>query len=197
MRLTLFLSLRSRRWWNMRPWHIAFCTVLRCFTNRRNKNWTWLRDMYTQFCPGARGERLGESGATHDSQSQSASIWGWGSFGVKSQWVRGVRCWCPSRLAGLHDSRLSTPSQYPWYQSCNFSIECHVCHDNHCSFVYDSPNPLWSPSDSVRTVSRTSGPTWTPDSPSLSNISDSWLVVNIVWPKDFLAHCIRRYSHVV
>ena len=99
-------------------------------------------------------ERLGESGATHDSQSASRSgveAWvarnlnGWddSDAGLSQGWVR-----CPSGLASLHHSRLSTRSSYQLY---SFSGDRRFCYDNHGSFVYDSPNLFCCPSVSVRT----------------------------------------------
>ena len=99
-------------------------------------------------------ERLGESGATHDSQSASRSgveAWvarnlnGWddSDAGLSEGWFR-----CPSGLASLHHSRLSTRSSYQLY---SFSGDRRFCHDNHGSFVYDSPNLFCGPSGSVRT----------------------------------------------
>ena len=99
-------------------------------------------------------ERLGESGATHDSQSASRSgveAWvarnlnGWddSDAGLSQAWVR-----CPSGLASLHHSRLSTRSSYQLY---SFSGDRRFCYDNHGSFVYDSPNLFCGPSGSVRT----------------------------------------------
>ena len=99
-------------------------------------------------------ERLGESGATHDSQSASRSgveAWvarnlnGWddSDAGLSQAWVR-----CPSGLASLHHSRLSTRSSYQLY---SFSGDRRFCYDNHRSFVYDSPNLFCGPSGSVRT----------------------------------------------
>ena len=99
-------------------------------------------------------ERLGESGATHDSQSASRSgveAWvarnlnGWddSDAGLSKGWVRR-----PSGLASLHHSRLSTRSSYQLY---SFSGDRRFCHDNHGSFVYDSPNLFCGPSGSVRT----------------------------------------------
>ena len=99
-------------------------------------------------------ERLGESGATHDSQSASRSgveAWvarnlnGWddSDAGLSQGWVR-----CPSGLASLHHSRLSTRSSYQLY---SFSGDRRFCYDNHGSFVYDSPNLFCGPSGSVRT----------------------------------------------
>ena len=102
-------------------------------------------------------ERLGESGATHDSQSASRSgveAWvarnlnGWddSDAGLSQGWVR-----CPSGLASLislHHSRLSTRSSYQLY---SFSGGRRFCYDNHGSFVYDSPNLFCGPSCSVRT----------------------------------------------
>ena len=99
-------------------------------------------------------ERLGESGATHDSQSASRSgveAWvernlnGWddSDAGLSEGWVR-----CPSGLASLHHSRLSTRSSYQLY---SFSGDRRFCYDNHGSFVYDSPNLFCGPSGSVRT----------------------------------------------
>ena len=99
-------------------------------------------------------ERLGESGVTHDSQSASRSgvearlarnLNGWddSDAGLSQGWVR-----CPSGLASLHDSRLSTRSPF---QLCSFSSDRRVCHDNHGLFVYDSPNLFGGPSGSVRT----------------------------------------------
>ena len=108
-------------------------------------------------------ERLGESGATHDSQSASRSgveAWvarnlnGWddSDAGLSEGWVR-----CPSGLASLHHSRLSTRSSYQLY---SFSGDRRFCHDNHGSFVYDSPNLFCGPSGSVRT-----GLTWVRSEP--------------------------------
>ena len=99
-------------------------------------------------------ERLGESGATHDSQSASRSgveAWvarnlnGWddSDAGLSEGWVRR-----PSGLARLHHSRLSTRSSYQLY---SFSGDRRFCNDNHGSFVYDSPNLFCGPSSSVRT----------------------------------------------
>ena len=99
-------------------------------------------------------ERLGESGATHDSQSASRSgveAWvarnlnGWddSDAGLSKCWVRR-----PSGLASLHHSRLSTRSSYQLY---SFSGDRRFCYDNHGSFVYDSPNLFCGPSGSVRT----------------------------------------------
>ena len=99
-------------------------------------------------------ERLGESGATHDSQSASRSgveAWvarnlnGWddSDAGLSQGWVR-----CPSGLASLHHSRLSTRSSYQLY---SFSGDRRFCYDNHGSFVYDSPNLFCGPSGLVRT----------------------------------------------
>ena len=99
-------------------------------------------------------ERLGESGATHDSQSASRSgveAWvarnlnGWddSDAGLSQGWVR-----CQSGLASLHHSRLSTRSSYQLY---SFSGDRRFCSDNHGSFVYDSPNLFCGPSGSVRT----------------------------------------------
>ena len=99
-------------------------------------------------------ERLGESGATHDSQSASRSGveawvaqnlngWDYSDAGLSQGWVR-----CPSGLASLHHSRLSTRSPYHLY---SFSGNRRFCYDNHGSFVYDSPNLFWGPSGSVRT----------------------------------------------
>ena len=99
-------------------------------------------------------ERLGESGATHDSQSASRSgveAWvarnlnGWddSDAGLSQAWVR-----CPSGLASLHHSRLSTWLSYQLY---SFSGDRRFCYDNHGSFVYDSPNLFCGPTGSVRT----------------------------------------------
>ena len=99
-------------------------------------------------------ERLGESGATHDSQSASRSgveAWvarnlnGWddSDAGLSKGWVRR-----PSGLASLHHSRLSTRTSYQLY---SFSGDRRFCHGNHGSFVYDSPNLFCGPSGSVRT----------------------------------------------
>ena len=99
-------------------------------------------------------ERLGESGATHDSQSASQSgveAWaarnlnGWddSDAGLSQGWVL-----CPSGLASLHHSRLSTRSSYQLY---SFSGDRRFCYDNHGSFVYDSPNLFCGPSGLVRT----------------------------------------------
>ena len=99
-------------------------------------------------------ERLGESSATHNSQSASRSgveAWvarnlnGWddSDAGLSQGWVR-----CPSGLASLHHSRLATRSSYQLY---SFSGDRRFCYDNHGSFVYDSPNLFCGPSGSVRT----------------------------------------------
>ena len=99
-------------------------------------------------------ERLGESGATHDSQSASRSgvearvarnLNGWddSDAGLSQGWVR-----CSSGLASLHHSRLSTRSPHRLY---SFSGDRRVCYDNCGSFVYDSPNLFFGPSGSVRT----------------------------------------------
>ena len=106
---------------------------------------------YNSFCSL---ERLGESGATHDSQSASRSgveAWvarnlnGWddSDAGLSKGWVG-----CPSGLASLHHSRLSTRSSYQLY---SFSGDRRFCYANHGSFVYDSPNLFCGPSGSVRT----------------------------------------------
>ena len=59
-----------------------------------------------------------------------------------------ARARCPSGLASLHHSRLSTRSSYQLY---SFSGDRRFCYDNHGSFVYDSPNLFCGPSGSVRT----------------------------------------------
>ena len=116
-------------------------------------------------------ERLGESGATHDSQSASRSgveAWvarnlnGWddSDAGLSQAWVR-----CPSGLASLHHSRLSTRSSYQLY---SFSGDRRFCYDNHGSFVHDSPNLFCGPSGSDRTHGSPVR-TRAPDSPNLSN----------------------------
>ena len=99
-------------------------------------------------------ERLGESGATHDSESALRSgvedrvarnLNGWddSDAGLSQGWVR-----FPSGLTSLQDSHLSSRSPY---QLCNFPCDGRVCYDNHCSFVYDSPDLFCCPSDAVRT----------------------------------------------
>ena len=114
-------------------------------------------------------ERFGESGATHDSQSPSRSgvearvaqnLNGWDDFdaGLSQGWVR-----CPSGLASLHHSCLSTRSPYQLY---SYSGNRRVCYDNHGSFVYVSPNLYCGPFFQVR---------FGPDSPNLSNsVYQSW-----------------------
>ena len=129
------------------------CSGMCCFT------WPLRGRNSTRCCRSAKLlvftiERLGESGATHDSQSASRSgveAWvarnlnGWddSDAGLSKGWVRR-----PSGLANLHHSRLSTRSSYQLY---SFSGDRRFCHDNHGSFVYDSPNLFCGPSGSVRT----------------------------------------------
>ena len=62
----------------------------------------------------------------------------------------GLQAWvrCPSGLASLHHSRLSTRSSYQLYSSWSHR---RFCYDNHGSFVYDSSNLFCGPSGSVRT----------------------------------------------
>ena len=95
-------------------------------------------------------ERSGESGVTHD--SIRVKVWDRGSFGAISQRARWVWCmtqsgwvWSPSGLNGLHDSTWLLCQLYSFFD------DGHVCHDDHGSFVYGSPNLFWGPSDSVRT----------------------------------------------
>ena len=58
------------------------------------------------------------------------------------------RVQCPSGLASLHHSRLSTRSPYRLY---SFSSDRRVCYDYYGSFVYGSPNLFCDPSGSLRT----------------------------------------------
>ena len=113
-----------------------------------------MRAIDARFWRWKSSERLGKSGATHDSQSASrfgVEAWvernlnGWddSDAGLSEGWVR-----CPSGLASLHHSRLSTRSSYQLY---SFSGDRRFCYDNHGSFVYDSPNLFCGPSGSVRT----------------------------------------------
>ena len=108
-------------------------------------------------------ERLGESGATHDSQSASRSgVEAWvarnlngpggttpmpDSARAESGTQPGLSP-VPERTTHLHHSRLSTRSSYQLY---SFSGDRRFCYDNHGSFVYDSPNLFCGPSGSVRT----------------------------------------------
>ena len=126
-------------------------------------------------------ERLGESGATHDSQSASRSgvearvarnLNGWNESdaGLSQGWVR-----CPSGLASLHHSRLSTRSPYQF--SVQFSGDRCVCYDKRGTFVYDSPNLFCGPSGSLRTglmgVRSEHGPRTHPT--SLIVVSNDWM----------------------
>ena len=84
-------------------------------------------------------ERLGGSGVTHDSQSATSSgveaglahnlnSWEDSDAGLSQDWVR-----CPSGLASLHHSRLSTRSLYRLY---SFSSDRCVCYDNYGLFCF-------------------------------------------------------------
>ena len=135
-------------------------------------------------------ERLGESGATHDSQSAPRSgveAWvarnlnGWddSDAGLSQAWVR-----CPSGLLSLHHSRLSTRSSYQLY---SFSGDRRFCYDNHGSFVYDSPNLFSGPSGSVRTglTAVRSEPGHRTHLTSLIGPITQLLEKAILWPQSF------------
>ena len=101
-------------------------------------------------------------------------VWDRGLCGAKSQWLRRLRCRtqpglsrCPSGLASLHHSRLSTQSPYQLY---SFSGDRRVHFDDYGSFVYDSPNLfLWSIGFGSNRTHGNPVRTRAPDSPNLSN----------------------------